>query len=448
MAQAEGVKPKGQKNKKQMLIRYGRMGFLGWFTHNESSIPRINSRVVIKTRRGLELGELVGQHNYRGGHFRSTPEQVEQYFGKQSREFQLSEGGTFVRFATAEDLMEQEHLEASAKEEAKCCERFIKEMGLPMKVVDSEHLFGGERIVLYFSSNGRVDFRELVRRLAREYQTRIELRQIGSRDEAKLISDFESCGQECCCRRYLKILEPVNMRMAKLQKATLDPSKISGHCGRLKCCLRYEDETYKDLKKRLPRRNCLVKTPKGEGKVAAVQILTQLVMVQDAAGKREAFNVDEIEVLDERKGGGPKRGEVREGVSKERPGAKGGEARRKGPGKPPAAEEQDAKAKVAESKAKEEDRVVRYEDGLDKSEPEEAVQQEQAGSADVVADEKTAPAAGGDKAEDGSEGKKKRPRGRRRNRNRRNRNRNKNNANNSQNKGNRPASSGGQNNQK
>jgi cell fate regulator YaaT (PSP1 superfamily) len=139
--------------------------------------------------------------------------------------------------------------------------KFVRDMNLPMKIVEAEHLFGGERIVVYFSSGGRVDFRDLVRRLAKEYQTRIELRQVGSRDEARLISDFESCGQECCCRRFLKILDPVNMRMAKLQKATLDPSKISGHCGRLKCCLRYEDEIYKILKEQMPRKNSWSRRP-------------------------------------------------------------------------------------------------------------------------------------------------------------------------------------------
>ncbi len=298
MAQTEGARPKSQKHKKLMLVRYGRMGFMGWFEHNEENIPKVSSRVVIKTMRGLELGDIVGQFNYRSGHFRSSPEQVNQYFSGKGKDYPLGQGGTFVRFATDEDLMEQTHLEASAREEAKCCERFIKEMDLPMKVVDSEHLFGGERIVIYFSSNGRVDFRELVRQLAREYQTRIELRQIGSRDEAKLISDYESCGQECCCRRFLKVLEPVNMRMAKLQKATLDPSKISGHCGRLKCCLRYEDDTYRDLKERLPKKNALVKTPHGEGKVVGVQILTQLVVVQDERGDREVFPVEEIQVID------------------------------------------------------------------------------------------------------------------------------------------------------
>jgi len=161
-----------------------------------------------------------------------------------------------VRFASEEDLREAEHLDASAQEEARTCMKFVRDMNLPMKIVEAEHLFGGERIIIYFSSGGRVDFRDLVRRLAKEYQTRIELRQVGSRDEARLISDFESCGQECCCRRFLKILDPVNMRMAKLQKATLDPSKISGHCGRLKCCLRYEDEII-----RFSRTNCRGRIP-------------------------------------------------------------------------------------------------------------------------------------------------------------------------------------------
>jgi cell fate regulator YaaT (PSP1 superfamily) len=297
MAQGETTKPKSQKHKKTMLIRYGRMAYLGWFEHNESRIPKTTKRAVVKTDRGLELGEIVGTFNYRAGQFKSTKEQVEHYFANRTKDYPLGAGGSFVRFATKEDLMEEKHLEISAKEEQKCCEAFVKEMDLPMKIVDTEHLFGGERIIIYFTSNGRVDFRELVRRLAREYQTRIELRQIGSRDEAKLVSDYESCGQECCCRRFLKILEPVNMRMAKLQKATLDPSKISGHCGRLKCCLRYEDDTYKDLKQKLPKKKTVVMTPQGEGTVADSQILTQLVEVLYESGEKKAWPLEEIEII-------------------------------------------------------------------------------------------------------------------------------------------------------
>jgi cell fate regulator YaaT (PSP1 superfamily) len=146
-------------------------------------------------------------------------------------------------------------------------------------------------------AESRVDFRELVKKLAQEYQTRIEMRQIGSRDEAKLLGDLETCGQECCCKRFLKLLKPVNMRMAKMQKATLDPSKISGYCGRLKCCLRYEDETYTELKKRLPKKNTKVKTELGQGKVVDTQILTQLVMVEHEDGTKIAIPLDELEII-------------------------------------------------------------------------------------------------------------------------------------------------------
>jgi cell fate regulator YaaT (PSP1 superfamily) len=123
------------------------------------------------------------------------------------------------------------------------------------------------------------------------------MRQIGSRDEAKLLGDVESCGQECCCRKFLKALKPVNMRMAKMQKATLDPSKISGYCGRLKCCLRYEDKTYTELKKRLPKKNAKVKTKYGQGKVVDTQILTQLVAVEHDDGTKIAIGVEELEVI-------------------------------------------------------------------------------------------------------------------------------------------------------
>jgi len=178
-----------------------------------------------------------------------------------------------------------------------CCRNFVKKMGLPMKIVDVEHVFGGERIIFYFMSDGRVDFRELVKKVAQEYQTRIEMRQIGSRDEAKLLGDVESCGQQCCCQRFLKLLKPVNMRMAKMQKATLDPAKISGYCGRLKCCLRYEDDTFTDLKKRLPKKNTRVKTKQGQGKVVDAQILTQLVLIEYQSGERATAHVDEIEII-------------------------------------------------------------------------------------------------------------------------------------------------------
>ena len=135
-------------------------------------------------------------------------------------------------------------MQQQARQEIEVCQQHIERLGLKMQLVDAEHLFGGERIVIYYLADSRVDFRELVRVLAGEFQTRIEMRQIGVRDEAKLLADYGDCGCPVCCNTHLVQMPPVSMRMAKLQKATLDPTKISGRCGRLKCCLRYEYETY------------------------------------------------------------------------------------------------------------------------------------------------------------------------------------------------------------
>jgi cell fate regulator YaaT (PSP1 superfamily) len=292
------ARTKQTKNKKYILVRYGRMSTLGLFEHHETGILKVHTRVVVKTNRGLELGYLVGRFSsYKAGQFRLNQEQIKEYFNNDDIDFSQGQAGKFIRYATAADISEERHLRKIAREEMEYCRRFIKEMNLPMKIVDAEHVFGGERIIFYFMSDGRVDFRDLVKRIAQEYQTRIEMRQIGSRDEAKLLGDVESCGQQCCCQRFLKHLKPVNMRMAKMQKATLDPAKISGYCGRLKCCLRYEDETYTDLKKRLPKKNTRVKTKNGQGRVIDTQILSQLVMVEYESGEKGVVSLDELEIL-------------------------------------------------------------------------------------------------------------------------------------------------------
>lgn len=292
------AKTKDMKNKKYLLVRYGKMSSLGFFEHNQSFVPKTPTRVVIKTDRGLELGYLVGQlAPSKTGQFKLTKNQVNEYFANSEIEFSSRPGGKIIRYATAEDVSEEKHLEKIAEEEIDCCRRFVSELELPMKIIEANHIFGGERIVFYFMAETRVDFRELVKKLAHEYQTRIEMCQIGSRDEAKMLGDVESCGQQCCCQRFLKALKPVNMRMAKVQKATLDPSKISGYCGRLKCCLRYEDETYTELKKRLPRKNTRVKTSRGEGKVTDTQILTQLVVVGLDNAERIVLGLEEIEII-------------------------------------------------------------------------------------------------------------------------------------------------------
>lgn len=292
------------KKKKYMLVRYGRMNALGFFEHNEVEIPKVPKRVVVKTDKGLELGYLVGQLGpYKSGQFRLSNEQVEKYFTNSEIEFSSSSHGKFIRFATADDIGEEKHLKKIAKDEIEYCSELTKELNLPMKIIDAEHIFGGERVIFYFMADSRVDFRQLVKQLAHEYQTRIEMRQIGSRDEAKLLGDFESCGQQCCCQRFLKALKPVNMRMAKMQKATLDPTKISGYCGRLKCCLRYEDKTYTELKKNLPRRGVKVKTKLGEAKVVNTEILTQLVIVELETGEKKTLAVEDIELIPIKKEG-------------------------------------------------------------------------------------------------------------------------------------------------
>ncbi len=298
MSELAQVKNKPHKNKKYLLVRHGQMKSLSLFEHHLGEVPKVPTRVVVKTDKGLELGYLVGQLTaYKSGHFKLSPDQVKQYYQDSEIDVDCEPVGDFVRYATADDINEERHLRQIVKDEIETCERFIDELELNMKIIDAEHILGGERIIFYFRAEGRVDFRELVKKLAHEYQTRIEMRQIGSRDEAKILGDVESCGQQCCCQRFLKALKPVNMRMAKMQKATLDPSKISGYCGRLKCCLRYEDENYTQLRKRLPKKNTPVKTEKGVGRVIDSQILTQLVMVEYENGDREAIGIEDVKIV-------------------------------------------------------------------------------------------------------------------------------------------------------
>ena len=160
------------------------------------------------------------------------------------------------------------------------CREFIAKRRLQMDLVDVETIFGRERTVFYYLAEKRVDFRELVKDLARALQTRIEMRQIGVRDEAKLLADYGDCGKPVCCNTHLSRMPPVSMRMAKIQKTTLDPSKISGRCGRLKCCLRYEFDTYQALECELPAVGSRVVTHHGQGRVLALEVLALKVVVE------------------------------------------------------------------------------------------------------------------------------------------------------------------------
>jgi len=171
---------------------------------------------------------------------------------------------------------------------------------LQMQMVDIEHLFGGERIIVYYLAEGRIDFRELVKRLAGEFQTRIEMRQIGVRDEAKLLADYGDCGKAVCCNTHLNEMPPVSMKMAKLQKATLDPTKISGRCGRLKCCLRYEYDTYVELQRELPPVGSEVTLEKGKARVVGQEILAQQLLVEFEDNRRALVEVTDVESVSRR----------------------------------------------------------------------------------------------------------------------------------------------------
>jgi cell fate regulator YaaT (PSP1 superfamily) len=260
------------------IVRHGVMRQLGEFTSSppEISYPR-GQEVVIRTERGLEIGEVLCE---------ATPQAVG-YLSEPT-------GGQIVRSLSTDDLAELDRVREKEETEFLRCGEFIRERHLQMDLIDVEHLFGGERIVFYFLAEKRVDFRELVKDLAREYRTRIEMRQVGVRDEAKLLADYGDCGKPVCCNTHMAVMPPVSMRMAKLQKSTLDPSKISGRCGRLKCCLRFEHDVYEEFQRELPSPGAHIVTAKGRGRVLAQEILARKVLVEFEDGRRVAVGVDEI----------------------------------------------------------------------------------------------------------------------------------------------------------
>jgi len=281
---------------KTIVVRYGYLLEIGEFPSDLTAKVGCGTKLVVRTDRGTEIAEMLTTTCGNGGCNKSITRDkllnyIEQSGGK---DYPFTEAGRVLRVATTQDLAEQSKLNENRKKHVDLARELVVRHNLPMKIVDVEYILGGERVLFYFTSEARVDFRLLVRDLAHDLHTRIELRQVGARDEARLVADYEKCGQHCCCKQFLKVLTPISMRSAKVQKATLDPTKISGRCGRLMCCLRYEDETYEELKKKLPRRNTRVKTDKGDGWVIDGQILTQLVLVQFDDGKREAVPMEKI----------------------------------------------------------------------------------------------------------------------------------------------------------
>ena len=282
---------------KTIVVRFGYMKLVGEYPYNGDAKPGCGSKLTARTHRGTEIVEMLTTTCENAGCAKSVTRQEMMDYIEQSggKEFPFHTQGQILHVATIEELNKQTALDSNKKEHIRTCKTLIKEQNLPMKLVEVEPILGGELLTFYFMASERVDFRKLVRRLAGEFKTRIEMRQVGARDEARLVADYERCGQHCCCKNFLKVLKPVSMKSAKLQKATLDPLKISGRCGRLMCCLRYEDKTYNELKKNLPRRGSRVGTSEGPGKVVDGKILVQLVLVRLEADDREiAVPVEEL----------------------------------------------------------------------------------------------------------------------------------------------------------
>jgi len=259
------------------VARFGLMRVLGLFSSKGDDVFQRGNRVILRSNRGLEAGEILIDAN---DHIAS--QMTDPVFGH------------LIRLMTADDIKELDHMLARRPEMIRTCQKHVDELKIDMKLVDLEQLFGGERVVIYYLADERVDFRELVKAIAGEFQTRIEMRQIGVRDEAKLLADYGDCGKPVCCNTHLSAMPPVSMRMAKLQKATLDPNKISGRCGRLKCCLRYEYDTYDAIQKSLPPIGAEVVTEQGKATVLNHEILTEQLLVETEENRRIMIFASEV----------------------------------------------------------------------------------------------------------------------------------------------------------
>tara|TARA_B100000315_G_scaffold122793_1_gene112716 strand:- start:1949 stop:2830 length:882 start_codon:yes stop_codon:yes gene_type:complete len=202
-----------------------------------------------------------------------------------------------LRKATKEDLKKSEYNDQRTKEAFQFCLQKIEERKIPMKLFQVNMNLEATKAKFYFLAEGRVDFRVLIKDLAQKFKMKIEMRQIGVRDEAKLMGGCGPCGLKLCCSGFLRDFEPVSIRMAKNQNLALNPMKITGVCGRLLCCLTYENDTYKELKKNLPKSGMIVETPEGEGKVISVDVIQQKVFVEMEEGKKSSFPTEAIKII-------------------------------------------------------------------------------------------------------------------------------------------------------
>jgi cell fate regulator YaaT (PSP1 superfamily) len=322
---------------KTLVVRFGVMKMVGEFPYDGDAKPGCGSKIVVRTHRGTEIGEMLTSTCPNAGCSKSvTRKQMLEYIDNSGgRDYPFTTDGRALRVATKEDMDRQAALDASKAGMVRAARALVEKLRLPMKMVEAEPLLGGERVTYYYHSEERVDFRGLLQELRPLHECRIELRQVGARDEARLAADYERCGQYCCCKNFLKVLKPVSMKSAKTQKATLDPLKISGRCGRLMCCLRYEDETYEELRKRLPKKGSRVGTPEGDGVVVDGQILTQLVLVAlDGPLRQVAVPVEELTEAGLERPKPEPRAEVRAERRPDRPADRRGERRGEARGGP------------------------------------------------------------------------------------------------------------------
>ena len=265
-----------------IVVKFGRMKLIGEYPYRGDAKPGCGSKLVVRTFRAIEIAEMLTTtcSNSGCGKSVSRSEMLNYIDNSGGRDYPFQTNGEVLRVATVEDINRASACADKARTELGRVREIAAGRKFPAKIVDLELTLDESLLLVYYLSDERIDFRDLAQELARTYQCRIEMRQVGARDEARLVADYERCGQHCCCKNFLKVLKPISMRSAKIQKATLDPLKISGRCGRLMCCLRYEDATYEELRKRLPKNKTRVGTAEGPGIVVDSKILVQLVLVR------------------------------------------------------------------------------------------------------------------------------------------------------------------------
>ena len=242
-------------------VRFKEVGKVYYFDPLKNKL-RIGDKVIVETARGLECGEVAMANKVIGDDELNHPLKP------------------LVRIATPDDIKRVEENHKKEKSAQKICEEKIAKHKLEMKLVNVEYTFDNNKIIFYFTADGRVDFRALVKDLASVFRTRIELRQIGVRDEAKMIGGLGICGRPFCCNRFMGEFQPVSIKMAKEQGLSLSPTKISGTCGRLMCCLKYEQDAYTDLLRHTPKVGAIVNTPEGKGLVVENNLIARTLKVK------------------------------------------------------------------------------------------------------------------------------------------------------------------------